>query len=85
VTYMVFVDDNFHFMNEDERYPAGAFETAEAAIAKCIVRASIESCRKRGMMPEEVFSNYCAFGEDPWVLPGDEFSAWTYAKQLTGG
>ena len=29
----VFVDDNFHFMNEDERYSAGTFDTYEEAVA----------------------------------------------------
>jgi hypothetical protein len=84
MTYKVFVDDNFHHMDEGKRYPAGEFETAEQALAKChaIVEESLESCRQPGMTPKEVFSNYCAFGDDPWI-PGVEFSAWTYAKQLS--
>lgn len=33
--YEVYVDDNFHFMDESERYKLGAFETCEEAIAAC--------------------------------------------------
>ena len=31
---VVVVDDNVHFMREDERYVAGRFETLEAALAQ---------------------------------------------------
>ena len=33
--YAVFVDDNFHYMNEDERYKDGNYATLEEAISKC--------------------------------------------------
>jgi len=29
----VYVDDNFHYMSEDDRYVLGEFETRETAIA----------------------------------------------------
>lgn len=82
-TFRVFVDDNFHYQDASERYSAGEFATAEEALAKCraIVRESVESCREPGMDAEEVFKNYVAFGDDPWI-PGVKFSAWTYAKEL---
>ena len=32
MTYTVFVDDNFHYMDKDERYTHGLFETLEAAV-----------------------------------------------------
>jgi len=35
MTYQVFVDDNFHFMDESERYNLGEFSTREEAIATC--------------------------------------------------
>jgi hypothetical protein len=31
--YEVYVDDNFHFLDESERYRLGAFETCEEAVA----------------------------------------------------
>lgn len=30
--YTVFVDDNYHYMDEDERTTAGVFETMEQAL-----------------------------------------------------
>jgi hypothetical protein len=33
--YRVMVDDNFHYMDEDERFEHGSFPTAEEAIAAC--------------------------------------------------
>jgi hypothetical protein len=33
--YKVIVDDNFHYMDESERYEHGVFATAEEAIAAC--------------------------------------------------
>ncbi|MGI9402964.1 MAG: hypothetical protein ACR2OF_00455 [Hyphomicrobium sp.] len=83
MTYEVFVDDNFHFMDESERYCAGQFATAEEALAKCreIVRASVENSHKPGMTADEIYENYVSFGEDPFIM-GVKFEAWDYAKEL---
>ena len=83
MNYTVFVDDNFHYQDESERYCAGRFATADEALAKCkeIVRESVESCREPGMTAEEIYKNYVSFGDDPFIM-GVEFSAWGYAKQL---
>jgi hypothetical protein len=83
MTYKIFVDDNFHFMDEDERYCAGEFETAAEALAKCrqIVEADIENCAKPGMTAAEIYDAYTSFGDDPFIK-GVEFSAWTYAKTI---
>jgi hypothetical protein len=35
MTYRVLIDDNFHFMNEDERCTHGEFESLAEAIAAC--------------------------------------------------
>ena len=32
--YEVYVDDNYHYMDEDERYSGGVFDSWEAAEAK---------------------------------------------------
>ena len=84
MNYQVYCDDNFHFMDEDERGYIGEFATAEEAIAKCkeIVRASVEHCRKPGMTAAQIYEAYVGFGDDPFIK-GVEFSAWDYAKQRT--
>ena len=35
MTYTVYVDDNFHFMDEDQRKASGTFDTTEAAVVYC--------------------------------------------------
>ena len=87
--YKVMVDDNFHYMDEDERYQHGVFLTVEEAIASCkrIVDEYIENCYKPGMSATELYDSYTSFGSDPFVVPvspADDrvvFSAWDYAKE----
>jgi hypothetical protein len=82
--YAVFVDDNFHYMNEDERYKDGDYATLEEAISKCrrIVDDFLEREYKPGMRFAELYDRYCSFGEDPFIRgPGCDFSAWDYARQ----
>ena len=84
--YRVYVDDNFHYMDPDERYPAGAFPDCESARRQCIsiVESSLQDQFKPGMTAAELLSRYHSFGEDPWISSPDpdcKFSAWTYAEQ----
>jgi len=83
--FEVMVDDNFHYMDEDERWRLGAFSTLEEARQACI--ALVEECLsdyyQAGMEAEELYSQYTMFGDDPFILgPGEpgKFSAWNYAK-----
>src|SRR5512139_1143390 len=49
--YEVFVDDNFHYMDESERYKLGTFKTCEEATAVCkrIVDEFLEQGYEEGM------------------------------------
>lgn len=92
--WAVYVDDNFHYMDESERLLHGRFASLEEALTACmaITQSSVE----------EHGTGYTNFGEDPWVMPrpapdelatvlaahpewpaapfaGGYFSAWTYA------
>lgn len=87
--YRVLVDDNFHYMDESERYVSGEFDTAEEAITKCklivdeyLEDAVINSYDKL-TNAEELYDSYVNFGEDPYIEgPNDYgFSAWDYAKE----
>ena len=86
--YKVMVDDNFHYMNEDERYEHGIYPTAEEAIAECkrIVDADIQDFHEQGHKGADLYEFYVCFGEDPFIVAVDEadktvdFSAWDYAK-----
>jgi hypothetical protein len=85
MTYSVMTDDNFHYMNEDERTALGTYPTLEAAIGACrkIVDRSLMHLHKPGMTAEALYGDYQDFGEDPFVpgVPPSTFSAWDYAKE----
>lgn len=87
MTYTVIVDDNFHYMDESERYERGKFETLEAAVEAC--RKIVDRCLGEdyapGMTAETLWMRYTMFGDDPWIAGGDggtkHFSAWDYARE----
>ena len=83
--YRVLVDDNFHYMDESERYALGEFDTLEAAVAACkrLVDEFLTSSYRPGMTAAELLTQYALFGEDPFVYTGDDtvpFSARDYAS-----
>jgi hypothetical protein len=84
--YRVLVDDNFHYMDESERYELGQFDTLEAAVAACksVVDEFLVSTYRPGMTVAELLEQYAFFGEDPFVYTGDgtvPFSARDYASE----
>ena len=84
--YTVFVDDNFHYQDEDDRYKLGTFESYADALATChrIVDEFLTGSYKPGVSESDLYSQYTMFGEDPFIMPDDvepRFSAWTYARQ----
>ncbi len=79
--YIVYVDDNFHYMDEEERYKLGEFDTPEAAIQACrrIVDDFLLANYRPGQTAEKLNELYRTFGEDPWC-PLVTSSAWGYAE-----
>ena len=79
--YIVMVDDNFHHMDENERYKYGEYGTPEEAIEICkkIIEKSI--VYKKGDTPKKLYSGYCMFGEDPFIIGDIGFNARSYAKE----
>jgi hypothetical protein len=82
------VDDNFHYMDESERWELGVFSTAEEALEACrrLVDRSLLESYKDGATADELFDDYKSFGDDPFIIaledaPRVSFSAWTYARQ----
>lgn len=86
-SYEVFVDDNFHYMDEDERYSAGVFQTYGEALrhAKRIVDKSLHELHETGKSADDLMASYVSFGQDPWIRPTpqgtERFSARAYAPQ----
>ena len=84
--YLLYVDDNFHYMDEEERYKSGEFDTLEKALAKAkeIVEKFLLDAFKKGMKADDLFRYYTMYGEDPFIIggpPESNFSAWDYAKK----
>lgn len=84
--FVVKVDDNFHYMDEDERWTLGVFSTLELAIEACkrVVDQSLQECFEPGISAERLLAQYKSFGDDPFIVGGDDsvkFSAWDYAAQ----
>jgi hypothetical protein len=83
-SYVVFVDDNFHYMEEDERYRLGDYQTYAEAVQACqaIVDKFLAAEFKPGMAAEQLYARYKDFGDDPFIVPdGDKFSSWDYARR----
>ncbi len=83
--YELYVDENYDYMDEDERYKAGEFDTIDEAItaAKKIVDDFLLSVyRKRPYIsPEELYAEYKRSGEDPWIHPNySDYNSWDYAE-----
>ncbi len=87
--YKVMVDDNFHYMDPDERREHGVYKTAKKAIAVCrgIVDRSLEQGYRPDISAKALYDGYVSFGEDPFIVVLDgtddnaKFSAWSYAKE----
>jgi hypothetical protein len=88
--FRVLVDDNFHYMDETERYELGVFDTLEAATqaAQALVDEGLLAALQPGLTAEQLYRHYMAMGEDPFIVPPDTrpvtFSAWAYARQRCG-
>ena len=89
MSYKVLVDDNFHYMDESERYELGVFPTLDAAIeaSQRIVDEYLRSAYQPGMTTDALLTSYLFFGEDPYIVAtaseesGVLFSARDYAKR----
>lgn len=88
MSYVVKVDDNFHYQDESERYTLGSFDTLAEAVAasRKIVDEYLSQAYKPGMSAEELYDSYVSYGDDPFIVSADSagevpFSAWDYAKE----
>lgn len=83
--YIVMVDDNFHFMDESERYSSGAYTTYEEAVEKCkqIVNEFLEDAISPKDSADSLYTTWLMYGENPFVDGGTEnyFSSSQYAKK----
>ena len=82
--YSVMVDDNFHYMDEEQRYEFGTFATYEEAVAACkkIVDEELRDMLKQGTKPEALSATWALYGSDPFIVGGPRrFSARDYVAE----
>ena len=84
--YQVLVDDNFHHLDEKERFELGRFATAQAAVdaARRVVDDYLRSALQPGMRADQLFAAFALFGRDPFVVGAGEevaFSSFEYARE----
>ena len=87
--YKVFVDDNFHHGDADERHEHGIYDTGEEALTECrkLVDRSLMHEYRPGMSADALYDRYTSFGDDPFIAVIDgtddsvRFSAWDYARE----
>ena len=70
--YKVCIDDNYHYMDEDERYAIGSYDSLEEAVEKCqdITIRSLKELYETGITPENLSAQWSMFGEDPFIVGG---------------
>ena len=83
--FSVYVDDNYHFMDEDERYTVGSFNSLEEALEKCreITIRSLDDLYESGIIPEKLKAQWSMFGEDPFIRGGDGSVPFSARKFIT--
>ena len=84
--YTVMVDDNFHFMDEDERWTAGTYGSLREALDKCLqmVGQDLRQGYRSDITATDLYESYTMMGDDPFITGPMRtvFSAWNYAKEL---
>ena len=89
MSYRVLVDDNYHYMDESERWTLGEYATYAEALAACkrLVDNCLTEAYVSGMPAQKLYFYYTMFGDDPFIVERSDspdtspgFSAWTYAK-----
>ena len=81
--YKVLIDDNFHYMDESERYTLGEYDSCAAAVAACKKVVDEFLIHNLGQC-DDLMASYCMFGDDPFIITDDpdcRFSARDYARE----
>jgi hypothetical protein len=85
-TFTVQVDDNFHFMDKDERWTAGTYGSLREALDKCLqmVGQDLLQGYRTDITATDLYESYTMMGNDPFITGSMQtvFSAWKYAEEL---
>ena len=83
--YKVYVDDNYHYMDESERYAVGSYHSLEDALEKCkeITIGSLVDLVEKGITAENLSAQWSMFGEDPFIRGGEGSVPFSARKFIT--
>ena len=83
--YKIYVDDNYHYMDESDRYVADSYSSLEEAVERCkeLTIKSLEDLYEDGITPENLSAQWAMFGEDPFVRGGDGSVPFSARKFIT--
>ena len=83
--YKVYVDDNYHYMDESERYAVGSYDSLKEALEKCkeITIKNLVNLFEKGITPEKLHAQWLMFGEDPFIVGGDGAVPFSARKFIT--
>jgi hypothetical protein len=83
--YKIYVDDNYHYMDESARYVADSYSSLEEAVERCkeLTIKSLEDLYEDGITPENLSAQWAMFGEDPFVFGGDGSVPFSARKFIT--
>ncbi len=83
--YKVFVDDNYHYADQSERYSVGSYGSLPEAIDKCkeITINSLKHFYEKGITPDKLSAQWSMFGEDPYVFTGEGSVPFSARKFIT--
>jgi len=71
--YKVFVDDNYHYGDEGERYETASYKSLQEAINQCeeITIKSLTDLYEHGITADDLKAQWSMFGEDPFIRGAD--------------
>ena len=71
--YIVYVDDNFHFGEDEERYKLDEYDSYQAPTEACIkiVDEFMRQAYRDEISFKELWEGYMMFGEDPFIVSDD--------------
>ena len=83
--YKIYIDDNYHYMDESERHVAGSYSSLEEAVERCkeITVKSLQDLYEKGITPEKLSAQWAMFGEDPFVFGGEGSVPFSARKFVT--
>lgn len=83
--YKVKIDDNYHYMDQNEQYVDSVHSSLENAIKRCkeITIRSLKNFYKEGIAPEKMSAQWAMFGVDPFITGAEKSTPFSARNFVT--